>query len=223
MVSRVAVCLRLRWEAIFFVAVWVCLTSQIYFLQADLALIGRMNSFLRGYTSLNAFIFHIYGPFFAVASFALIGFSLFKTPNAVFSRRLFDLLGAYYCFRVVIQLIGLNALVFDSESSSVLLITQLLFFLPYMLLIWGWVYWRLDAFVVDRRRPWFRLDHEAEFPRAIDYYIASFSTVFSASISNIKGASARSRVLILLHGLMIYNVMGLLLSRTVSLVHRSAG
>jgi hypothetical protein len=119
---------------------------------------------------------------------------------------------------MVIQLIGLNILVFDSVSSRFLLITQLLFFLPYSLLVWGWIYWRLDASVRGGQRCLFRLDCEAEVPRPIDYFVASFSSVFSPSINAIKGKSARSRVLILGHGFLIYNVMGLTLSRAVALV-----
>lgn len=169
---------------------------------------------------LNSFILNVYGPVFASSTFLLLGFSCFQPLDSRFNRTLFDALGAYYSMRMVVQLFGLNVLVFDSESSPLLLITQLIFFLPYLLLTWGWIYWRLDRLGMGGGRPLFRLDHEAEIPRVIDYFVASFSTVFSASISNIKGTSARSRILILVHGFMIYNVMGLILSRAVSLVHR---
>jgi hypothetical protein len=114
---------------------------------------------------------------------------------------------------------GLNILVFDTVTSRFLLISQVLFFLPYSLLIWGWIYWRLDISARARNRPFFRLDCEsAAPPRPIDYFVASFSSVFSASINAIKGNSARARILILLHGLMIYDVMGLTLSRAIALV-----
>ena len=64
----------------------------------------------------------------------------------------------------------------------------------------------------------FRLDIEREDPRPIDYLISSFSSVFSASISGIKGRSARARILILVHGIVIYDIMRLTLSRAVALV-----
>jgi len=128
-------------------------------------------------------------------------------------------LGAYVFLRLVIQLIGLNILVFDSVTSRFLLISQLLFFLPYSLLVWGWVYWRLDTSARSRNRPLFRLDCEGIAPpRPIDYFVASFSSVFSATINAIKGNSARARILILFHGFMIYDVMGITLSRAVALM-----
>jgi|UniRef100_UPI0040477A63 hypothetical protein len=97
-------------------------------------------------------------------------------------------------------LIGWNLLIFDVTSSRFVLITQLLFFLPYSLLVWGWVYWRLDTDAGRGQQQLFRLDIEGEIPRPIDYLVASFSSVFSASIRGIKGRSAWARVLILLHG-----------------------
>jgi len=67
-------------------------------------------------------------------------------------------------------------------------------------------------------RRYFRLDCERENPRPIDYLVASFSSVFSASISAIKGRSARARVLIIIHGFVVYDIMGLTLSRAVALI-----
>ena len=133
-------------------------------------------------------------------------------------RRYLDIIGTYVIIRMAIQLLGLNILVFDAVSSRFTLITQLLLFLPYSLLIWGWIYWRLDMAGRAGERHFFRLDLEGKTPRPIDYFVASFSSVFSASISAIKGNSARARILILAHGFLIYDVMGLTLTRAVSLV-----
>jgi len=69
-----------------------------------------------------------------------------------------------------------------------------------------------------RGRPQFRLDCDREMPRPVDYFVASFLSVFSASISAIKGNSARARVLIIIHGIVIYDVMVLTLSTALALV-----
>ena len=57
-------------------------------------------------------------------------------------------------------------------------------------------------------------------PAVIDYFVASFSTVFSASICVIKGTSPRSRFLVLLHAFIIYDIMVLILSRAVAMVQK---
>ena len=76
----------------------------------------------------------------------------------------------------------------------------------------------MDAITRSNNRPLFRLDCEGDSPRPLDYFVASFSSVFSATINAIKGNSARARILILAHGFLIYDVMGLTLSRAVALV-----
>jgi len=49
-------------------------------------------------------------------------------------------------------------------------------------------------------------------------FILSFPSVFSSSISAIKGRSARARVLIIIHGFVVYDIMGLTLSKAVALI-----
>lgn len=48
-----------------------------------------------------------------------------------------DCIGIYIVTRMFMQLIGLILLVFDSVKPRFTLITQLLMFLPYSLLVWG--------------------------------------------------------------------------------------
>lgn len=207
-----------RWEELFFFFTFALLCLE------NLAFVANTEflSSLRGAMSLFASF-----ELFVVGTLSYLTFPLIIAPLAYlfaargrpqWSRRYLDVLGIYLVVRMTIQLIGLNILVFDLTTSRFLLITQLLFFLPYSLLIWGWVYWRLDTSAGRKHRQLFRLDCETDTPRPIDYLVASFSSVFSASISGIKGTSARARMLILLHGFVIYDVMGLTLSRAISLV-----
>jgi hypothetical protein len=207
----------LNWEGIYFFAVGILLLFQEYYLTVEISGVITNSRFLALYTHFTASI--LFANRFLVAPF--LGFFLYaslRSTSLGLPRRLCDLLGVYYLMRMVTLLIGLNILIFDVTSSRYVLITQLLFFLPYSLLVWGWVYWRLDTGAGRKCRQLFRLDIEGENPRPVDYLIASFSSVFSASISAIKGRSARARVLILLHGFVIYDVMGLTLSRAVALV-----
>lgn len=211
---------RRHWEPWFFLITWLLLTQQVRFFQLDVGSVVHLHPLIASFAAMNSFIFHRSGPAFAILCTLPFFLSVFGRLRPNWERRFCDFLAVYAILRMLMQLIGLNLLVFDYSSPRFLLITQLLFFLPYMLLIWGWIYWRLNVLGHGAGRAFFRLDHEGERPRAIDYFVASFSSVFSASISGIKGTSARSRMLILLHGVMIYDVMGLTLSRAVALVQR---
>ena len=211
--------LRIRWEILFFVFVFVLLGFQVLSLYLDIQSFSNAHGAIAFFVGFESFV----ATRLTYVSVPLILFPLaylfFRSKRPAWARPYLDFLGAYVIFRLVIQFIGLNILVFDSVTSRFLLISQVLLFLPYSLLIWGWIYWRLDAIARASDRPLFHLDCESVAPpRPIDYFVASFSSVFSATINAIKGNSARARTLILLHGFMIYDIMGLTLSRAVALV-----
>jgi hypothetical protein len=210
---------RKRWELIFFVLVYILLGFQVLSFYSDIQSLSGLHGAIAFFVGFESFVAtrltYVSTPLFLFPLAYL--FCLWERPS--WARPYLDFLSIYVIFRLVIQLIGLNVLVFDSVTSRFLLISQVLFFLPYSLLIWGWVYWRLDTIARERNRPLFRLDCEGIAPpRPVDYFVASFSSVFSASINAIKGNSARARILILFHGLMIYDVMGITLSRAVALI-----
>ena len=207
----------LNWEGVYFMAVGTFLLFQEFFLTADISGVVSNYHFLDLYARFTSSILAA-NRFLSVPLLAFFVFATLRDTSSGLPRRVCDFLGVYYFLRMVTLLIGLNLLVFDVTSSRFLLITQLLFFLPYALLIWGWVYWRLDTSAGRKHRQFFRLDIEGEHARPVDYLLASFSSVFSAAISSIKGRSARAKALILLHGIVIYDVMGLTLSRAVALV-----
>jgi len=211
--------LRIRWEILFFVLVFALLGFQVFSFYSDIQSFSDIHGAIAFFVGFESFVAtrltYVSLPLVLVP----LAYLFCRSKRPAWARPYLDLLGIYVIFRLVIQLIGLNILVFDSVTSRFLLISQVLFFLPYSLLIWGWVYWRLDTFARASDRPLFHLDCEGVAPpRPVDYFVASFSSVFSATINAIKGRSARARMLTLFHGFMIYDVMGLTLSRAVALV-----
>jgi hypothetical protein len=218
LISSLSPLLSHRWEELFFLLVFALLCFENLAFVADPVFLSSLHGATAAFAEFEFFVVrrlsYVTVPFVILPLACLFA----SRGRPQWSRGYLDILGIYFAARMTTQLIGLNILVFDFTTSRFLLITQLLFFLPYALLVWGWIYWRLDTSAGRRRRQLFRLDIEGENPRPIDYLIASFSSVFSASINGIKGRSARARVLILLHGLVIFDVMGLTLSRAVALV-----
>jgi len=211
--------LSLHWEEIFFLCLLSLLSFQVIFFIFDTkSILGSSGGAVAVFASYESFILTSSSYFTVPLFVAPLTCLLIYRGRPAWARRYLDFAGIYITARMFIQLVGLNLLVFDRDSPRFALITQLLFFLPYSLLIWGWIYWRLDTFASAAHRRYFRLDCERDPPRPIDYLVASFSSVFSASISAIKGRSARSRVLIIIHGFVVYDIMGLTLSRAVALI-----
>ena len=208
-----------HWEEIFFLFLYLLLILQtLFFITDTKSILGNNGGVVAAFAAFESFVltvgFYAGVPLLMVPLVCLI----ICHGRPVWARKYLDSIGIYFAVRMFIQMAGLNLLVFDSESPRFALITQLLFFLPYSLLIWGWIYWRLDNSAGNINRRYFRLDCERDDPRPLDYLVASFSSVFSASINSIKGRSARARILTIVHGFVVFDIMGLTLSRAVALI-----
>ena len=218
LLKAVQLYLSRRWEPCFFLVVAALLSFQVFKFVLDIRSIRTLNGSIAALASFQSFVAGALSYATIPAILLPLFYLITCRAKPPWARRFLDVLGSYVIVRMAMQLIGLNILVFDATSSRFLLISQLLFFLPYSLLVWGWIYWRLDHAARSMGRPLFRLDIQTGEPRPIDYFVASFASVFSASISSIKGNSARAKILILGHGCLMYDVMGLTLSRAVALV-----
>ena len=176
-----------RWEELFFLVVYALLCFDNIAFVSGASFLSSLQGGMAAFASFELFVVDCLGyvsrPLIFVPLLCL--FALRGRPRWV--RGYLDALGIYFIVRMIIQLNGLNVLVFDFTTPRFVLITQLLFFLPYSLLIWGRICWRLDASGGARCRRLFRLDCDGEAPRPIDHLIASCSSVFSALIAGIKG------------------------------------
>ncbi len=184
-----------RWEIVFFLSVYALLSIQTVLFDVDINSLSSLSAAVAIYAAFESFVVTRLAYFMAPAILIPLVYLLCCARRPGWTRWYLDIVGGYVLLRMVIQLIGLNILVFDLTTLRFLLITQLFFFLPYALPLWGWIYWRLDTDARLINQALFRLECDRQVPRPVDYFVASFSTVFSASINAVKGNSARARVL----------------------------
>lgn len=134
-----------RWEPIFFVIVCLLLNFQVFFFVAgQIPALSATGGAVAGFVAFENFIarhlFYVAAPITYLPLIVLLA----SRGMPRWSRRFLDCVGIYIVFWMCTQQIGLNLLVFDQVTPRFTLIIQLLFFLPYSLLIWGWIYCRLD-------------------------------------------------------------------------------
>jgi hypothetical protein len=209
-----------RWEPSFFIGATLLLMAQVYlFVSSEISVFTAKGGAVAFFAQFESLMAHRLAYLATPTIFLPMIYLLVSGDRPGWSRWFLDVVGGYIVVRMFMQLIGLNLLVFDKVTPRFTLITQLLFFLPYSLLVWGWIYWRLDSLWGKEDRRLFQIDCErAPYQRPIDYLVASLSSAFSASISGIKGRSARAKLLLLVHGFFVYDLMGLTLSRAVALI-----
>jgi len=209
-----------RWEPLFLIVVTLLLIAQVLlFVSSETSVLASTSAAVAAFFQVESFIAYRFA-FLASPMFYLpLLYLLVCRRRPFWARHFLDVVGIYIVARMFVQLIGLNLLVFDSVTPRFTLITQLLFFLPYSLLVWGWIYWRIDELFGNADYRLFQIECEhSPRQRPIDYLVASLSTAFSASISGIKARSARAKLLLLVHGIFFYDLMGLTLSRAVALI-----
>jgi hypothetical protein len=135
-------------------------------------------------------------------------------------RSIVDIFAAWFALRIADLFLLINLLIFLRMTDHGQLIVQLLLFLPCLLLMWGWVYWRVDVgsrIVTGKEIFDFKLPGGAS-PTIYDYFLVSFTSLISSTLNGFSGKTRTARTLIFAHGVMMWDVMGLMLSRAIALV-----
>ena len=136
----------------------------------------------------------------------------FKLANKEVGRGV-DILAIFLSICWALELVIMNLLLVAPIKSPVLLIVELLLFIPIILICFSWWYWRINAGRSIRDLPPAILVHDA--PGAMEYFFFAAEVCFDYSQDSCK--SAASKALRLLNGFVVLDIFGLTLSRAVDL------
>ena len=153
-----------------------------------------------------------------VVSFPVFWLALLRGKTV--PRWLFDAVGIWYCLRLLIEFLLLNALLFTPAVSPRLLVGQILVFLPCFALTWGWIIWRIDYVNKPVPQQTVSLPAEMEPISSFDYYHTSVISIVNKGSSRFKGVSRTGRIYVLIHSLMLLDLLGLIIARVYSLVQQ---
>ena len=213
--------MRRNWEVFIFLAVGLLLLESLAVVKSVPVssyrdgLVGELLPLLDTY-------FHVVTPVLAPISIVLACVCCSMPAQSRLRRALIDTFALFYLIRVFLLFILLNILLFARATDAELLVVQLFLFLPSLLLMWGWIYWRFDLYSLKSRgRPMFLFLYLGDsLPIAYDYFLASFVSLLSNTLAGFAGRTRLSRTLIFIHGIMMWDVMGLILSRAIALAVR---
>ncbi len=152
---------------------------------------------------------HLIGRTFYIFIFIIIIWRLLGKPG----RLATDVVAIFLSLSWILELIIMNLLMVAPIKSPVLLITELLLFIPIVVICFSWWYWRLN---LQRRNnkdsPAIILDDQAG---AIEYFFFSSEVFFNYSQGSCKTTAAK--FLKLIHGIIVLDIFGLTLSRAIEL------
>jgi hypothetical protein len=212
---------RRNWEIFVLLAVGLLLFGSLAVVK-EAPVSSFRHSLVGELLSLFNIYFHVVTPVVVPVSLVLAVVCCSMPAQSPLRRSLIDAYALFYMIRVFLLFILLNVLLFARTPDSELLAIQLFLFLPSLLLMWGWIYWRFDAFSLrSRGQPMFLFSSLGEaLPTVYDYFLASFVSLLSNTLAGFAGRTRLSRTLIFIHGIMMWDVMGLILSRTIALAIR---
>jgi len=128
-----------------------------------------------------------------------------------------DFLGVYSCARIIINLCIINTMLFVKTDIPSILLLQTGLFLPILLLMWGWIYWRFSPPNNAKVGTLFRLEVAGFNAIAYDYFLASFRTIMAKNLVGITGSNRIGNTLILVHEIMVWDILALIFSRAIGL------
>jgi hypothetical protein len=205
-----------RWEAIIFITIEL---SLIY----GVVVFGKVNS-INTESIPSQLVFgaenfmkrHWYPVSIPIYNGILLMGILSRTESRTY-RVLMDILGTYSCARIIINLCIINTMLFVKTNTPSILLLQSGLFLPILLILWGWIYWRFSKPNYSALGNLFRLQNSIYNTIAYDYFLASFRTVMAKNVIGIIGSNRIGNTLILLHEIMVWNILAIIFSRAIAL------
>ena len=212
---------RRNWEVFVFLVVGLLLLESLAVVKAA-PLAGYRYDLVGELLSLFDAYFQVVTPVLFPISIVLACVCCAMPVQSPLRRSLIDGYALFCMIRVFLIFILLNILLLARTTDAELLVVQLFLFLPALLLIWGWIYWRFDLYSFGSRgQPMFLFLYLGEsMPIVYDYFLASFVSLLSNTLAGFAGRTRLSRTLIFIHGIMMWDVMGLILSRAIALAVR---
>lgn len=128
--------------------------------------------------------------------------------------------GLWFSLRLVAEFMTINGLIFEgSKVPTGVLLGQIVLYLPYFVITWGWIFQRLDW--VGRSEPGrFVQLSDIDISRGIgrfDYYHASITTLLNKGKPTIIGVSRNGRILVLVYLSMVLGLYAVTFTRLLQL------
>jgi hypothetical protein len=144
---------------------------------------------------------------------------------ALFAKRplpriIFDFFGALFVFRLLFGFVFVNVLIFLPAASPPLLLGQIVAYLPFFVMMWGWLMWRVDCSGQESPQQIIAISGVHEPIQSFDYYHASANCLINQGKSGFQGVTKIGRFLVLIHNLMLLDILGIAFVRAYGLLQK---
>ena len=205
-----------RWEALVFIAIELTLIYGV-------EIFGKVHSVSSGNLAselvfgAEAFMQKYWYPISIPTFNGILILGILSRTNSRRYRACLDTLGVYSCARIIMNFCIINTMLFVKTNTPSILLLQSGLFLPVLLVLWGWIYWRFSPPNKPEGKSLFRLANTYSNTIAYDYFLHSFRTIMAKNVIGITGANRVGTTLILFHEIMVWDILALIFSRAIGL------
>ena len=126
--------------------------------------------------------------------------------------------GAFITINLIVHFLKINLLLLTPPASPQLLMGQLLTFLVFFVLAWGWIFWRFDWVGQSRPGRVIEVSDAGDHLSMFDYYHASLMSIVRRSPSEVTGTTRNGRMLVAIHTFMVLDLIAVALGRFYQLI-----
>lgn len=133
-----------------------------------------------------------------------------------------DALGIWAVISLLIHFVKINLLMFTEVIDPKLLLGQVITYVLFFVLCWGWIFWRLDRIAGPEEQQIVEVPSASNQGGTFNYYHDSLMSILDGRrMSLFIGVSRFGKVLVALHSLMILDLAAIALARFYQLVQKS--
>jgi hypothetical protein len=126
--------------------------------------------------------------------------------------------GAFISFNLIFHFLKINLLLLTPPASPQLLMGQLLTYLVFFVLGWGWIFWRIDWVGQSKPGRVIEVADAGDQISMFDYYHASLMSIVRRSHSEVIGKTRNGRMLVAVHTFMVLDLIAVALGRFYQLI-----
>jgi hypothetical protein len=139
----------------------------------------------------------------------------------IMPRWMLDAMGVWAVGRMTLDFILINGLIFHPGlvQPSVLL-SQILIYLPFFAITWGWLFYRLDRVQSGKAASIITMSHvgPTRTPQTYDYYHATFNAIINKGGAKITGMNRTGLIATLSFDTMLLCLYALMITRLFQLI-----
>jgi hypothetical protein len=138
------------------------------------------------------------------------------------SAGILDALGIWAVISLFVHFVKVNLLMLTAVVDPKLLLGQVITYVLFFVLCWGWIFWRLDRIAGPEEQQIIEVPSASKQQGTFNYYHDSLMSILDGrKMSLFIGISRFGKVLVAMHSLMILDLAAIALARFYQLVQKS--